>query len=59
MRSFAVKSDAGDDDFAFAGLGVALTFRDLSREDDIFEIKDGEVVIFKLLGGAAKEMSNG
>ena len=51
LRRFAVKRNAGDNDFAFAGLGVALTFRDLPREDNVFEIKDGEVVIFKLLGG--------
>ena len=49
LRRFAVESDAGDDDFAFAALGVALTFRDLPREDDVFEIKYR----------AAKEMSNG
>ena len=30
---------------------VALTLRDLPREDDVFEIEDGEVVIFKLFGG--------
>jgi len=46
-----VESDTGDDEFAFTGLGVALALRDLLREDDTFEIKDGEVVIFKLLGG--------
>jgi len=46
----AVEGDAGDNDFAFAGLAVALALRDLPRKDDIFEIKDGEVVIFKLLG---------
>jgi len=51
LRRLAVEGDAGDNDFALAGLGVTLTFRDLPREDDVFEIKDGEVVIFKLLGG--------
>jgi hypothetical protein len=54
LRRFAVESDAGDDNFAFAGLGVALTFRNLPREDDVFEIKEGEVVIFKLLGGVGE-----
>lgn len=51
LRRFAVESDTGDDDLAFAGLAVALALRDLPREDDVFEIKDGEVVIFKFLGG--------
>ena len=31
----AVESDAGDDDFAFTGLGVALALRDLPGEDDV------------------------
>lgn len=47
----ASERDAGDDDFAFTGLGVALAFRDFPREDDVLEIKDGEVVIVKFLGG--------
>jgi len=51
LSRFVVESDSGDDDFAFAGFGVALTFRNLPREDDVFEIKDGEVIIFKLLDG--------
>ena len=49
----AVESDAGDDEFAFTGLGVALALRDLPREDDAFEIKDGEVVIFKFLSSVS------
>ena len=47
----AIKRGAGDDDFTFAGLDVALAFRDLPREDDVFEIKDGGVAIIKFLGG--------
>ena len=41
--------NAGDDALDFAGLGVALTFNDLPREDNVFEIKDCETVIFELL----------
>ena len=33
----------------FAGFGVALTFNDLLREDNVFEITNCEVVIVKLL----------
>ena len=47
----AGERDAGDDALDFAGFDVALTLRDLPREDDVFEIEDGEVVIFKLFGG--------
>ena len=50
-----VERNAGDDGLDFAGLGVALTFSDLPREDDVFEIKDCEVVIFKLLSRAWAE----
>lgn len=35
-----VERDAGDDALDFAGLVVALTFNDLSRGDNVFEIKD-------------------
>lgn len=51
MRRLAIERDAGDNDFTFAGLVVALALRDLPREDDVFEIENGEVVIFKFLGG--------
>lgn len=54
LRNGAVKDDAGDEDFGIAGLGVALALRDFPREDDVFEIKDGEVVIFKFLGGMSR-----
>jgi len=54
LRNGAVKDDARDEDFGIAGLGVALALRDLPREDDVFEIKDGEVVIFKILGGMSR-----
>ena len=37
-----------DDVLRFAGDAITLTFCDLSREDDVFEVKDREVVIFKL-----------
>ena len=41
----AAERDSGDD-----ALGFALAFNDFAREDDIFEVKDVEVVIFKLFG---------
>jgi len=53
LRKTAIERDAGDDDFAFAGLGVPLARGDLPREDDVFEINDGEIVIFKLLCGVS------
>jgi hypothetical protein len=28
---------------------IALTFDDLAREDDVLEVEDGEVVIFKFV----------
>ena len=46
----AVECDAGDDILDFVGLRVALTLGDSPCEDDVFEIKDGEVVIFKCFG---------
>jgi len=46
-----VERDARDDAFDFAGLGVALALRDLPREDDVLEVEDREVVIFKFFGG--------
>ena len=36
-----------DDTFDFAGLAVPLSFGNLAREDDAFEVEDREVVIFK------------
>ena len=45
-----VERDAGDDALDFSRLGVALALDDFAREDDVFEIKDVEVVIFKLFG---------
>ena len=46
-----VERDAGDNAFDFTGLSVALALSDCPREDDIFKIEDGEVVIFKFFGG--------
>ena len=45
----AVEGVALDDVLGFAGDAITLTFCDLSREDDVFEVKDREVVIFKLI----------
>ena len=38
-----------DDVLRFAGAAVALVLDNLAREDDAFEVKDGEVVIFKFV----------
>ena len=46
----SVEGDSGNDAFDLAGLRIALAFDDLAREDDVFEIEDREVVIFKLFG---------
>lgn len=40
---------ASDDIFNFARLPVALALDDRAREDNVFEIKDGEIVIVKFL----------
>ena len=45
-----VERDAGNDALGFSRLGVVLAFNDFAREDDIFEIEDVEVVIFKFFG---------
>ena len=45
----AIKGPALDDVLRFAGAAMALSFGDLSREDDAFEVKDREVVIFKFV----------
>ena len=46
----AVERNASDDTLDFSRLGVALAFDDFAREDDVFEVKDVEVVIFKFFG---------
>ena len=45
----AIKGPALDDVLRFAGAAIALSFDDLAREDDVFEVKDREVVIFKFI----------
>ena len=40
---------ASDDIFNFTRLPVALALDDRTREDNVFKIEDGEVVIFKFL----------
>lgn len=42
---------ASDDIFDFPRLPVALALDDCAREENVFEIKDGEIVIFKFLRG--------
>ena len=45
----AAERGASDDIFDFARLPVALALDDCAREDNVFEIEDGEIVIFKFL----------
>ena len=44
-----VEGPALDDVLRFAGAAIALSFDDFAREDDVFEVKDREVVIFKFI----------
>jgi len=43
----AFKGDTTDDELDFARSSVALTFNDFASEDDVFEVKEREVVIVK------------
>jgi hypothetical protein len=45
----AAECVASDDIFDFPRLPVALALDGCAREDNVFEIKDGEIVIFKFL----------
>ena len=47
----SVEGASLDDVLRFAGVPITLALDDLAREDDVFEIKDGEVVIFKFVCG--------
>jgi hypothetical protein len=49
FRWVAAEGVAADDILDFARLPVALAFNDRTREEDVFEIEDGEMVIFKFL----------
>ncbi len=56
----SVKGAALDDVLRFASAAVALALDDLAREDDVFKVKDGELVIFKFgrgVGGSGYEIS--
>ncbi|MEI7868263.1 MAG: hypothetical protein WCI11_10250 [Candidatus Methylumidiphilus sp.] len=45
FRVTFVEGGTTDDTFDFSGSGVPLSFDDFTSEDDVFEIKDCEVVI--------------
>ena len=47
----AVDRMATDDRLNFTGVRLALSFDDLAGEEDVFEVKDREIVIFELFGG--------
>ncbi|MDQ3565026.1 MAG: hypothetical protein M3436_13090 [Pseudomonadota bacterium] len=43
--SRVIERETADDTLDLAGLAVALAVGDFTREDDVFEIEDREVVI--------------
>lgn len=45
----SVEAATLDEVLRFAGTAIALSLDDLAREDDVFEIKDRELVIFKFV----------
>ena len=47
----AVEGVTLDDVLRFMGDAITLACCDLSREDDVFEVKDREVVIIKFIRG--------
>ena len=47
----AVEGVTLDEVLRFTGDAITLAFCDLSREDDVFEVKDREVVICKFIRG--------
>jgi len=49
FRWDAAEGVASDHVFDFPRLPVALALNDCAREDNVFEIEDGEVIIFKFL----------
>ena len=49
FRRYAAEGVASDDTFDFARVPVALALDDRARKDNVFEIEDGEIVIFKFL----------
>ncbi len=46
-----MEREAAHDTLNLTALAVALALNDLPREDDVFEIENREVVIFKFFGG--------
>ena len=45
-----IKATPSDEDFRFTRSAVSLPLDDATSEDDVFEIKDREVVIFQIFG---------
>ena len=43
------EGEAVDDDLRFAGAAISLALDDVSGEDDVFKVKDREIVILKLI----------
>ena len=50
----AFKRDTADDELDFTCFSVALAGNDFAREEDIFEVKDREVVIVKFFRGVER-----
>ena len=49
----AFERGALDDILGLSGCTVSLALDDLTREDDVFKVEDGEVVIFKFVRGVS------
>jgi len=45
----AFESEAPDDDLRFAGVAISLALDDAPGEDNVFKVKDREIVILKLI----------
>jgi len=50
FAGLAAERGALDDVLDFPGCAVSLGLRDLAREDDVLEVKDGEVFIVEFVG---------
>ena len=51
FASDAFEGSAADDVLRFARCALSLALDDCAREDDVFEIENAEVVIFKFVRG--------
>ncbi len=54
FAGFTVECGTLDNVLDFPGCTVSLGLRDLAREDDVLEVKDGEVFIIEFVGGVGR-----